>query len=98
MKRTCAAEGRYGQNSKRINPHHRCDRYSVVEPRGCLWLLLRLGLKQTIIQIESPLSHLMPANSMRGRMPNTKEYHGLGPVLTLLLLSHVSRAQLCATP
>ena len=35
---------------------------------------------------ESPLSHLMLANSMRGRMPNIKDYHAQGPVLILLVI------------
>ena len=75
-----------GKTERELNPDRGCDCYSGVEPSGCFGLLLRLGLKQTIIQIASPLSHLMPADSMRGRMPNTKEYHALGPVLILLVI------------
>ena len=39
-----------GKTKRELNPNHRCDCYSVVEPNGCFRLLLRLGLKQTIIQ------------------------------------------------
>ena len=75
-----------GKTERELNPNHRCDCYNVEEPNGCFGLLLRLGLKQTIIQRESPLSHLMLATIMRRRMPSTKEYHALGPVLILLVI------------